>query len=152
MENNKQINNDDTSFLNENAGGIQFKDILFLVLHNLHWFILCALIGAGLAYYKVKGEEKVYSSTATIMLKTGASGGSESLRSSALMNEFTGGGVAISSVNNEIIIIKSQTLMENVVRRLNLNTKYSYTTRLAKRNKALYKDSTVEVSFPDANE
>ena len=74
-------NNDDLSFLEENQGGIQFKDILFLVIRNLHWFALCALIGAFVAYYKVKGEERVYSSSASIMLKTGSSGGSESLRS-----------------------------------------------------------------------
>jgi hypothetical protein len=152
MENIKQNNTDDTNFLEENTGGIQFKDILFLVLHNLHWFILCAVIGAGIAYYKVKGEEKVYSSSATIMLKTGSSGGSESLRSSAVMNEFMGGGVAISSIFNEMMIIQSQTLMERVVRLLDLNTMYSYTTRLAKRNKALYKDSPVEVILPDAND
>ena len=150
--NNNTGNNEDLSFLEENSTGIQFKDIFFLVVRNLHWFILCALIGAGIAYYKVKGEEKVYSSSATIMLKTGSSGGSESLRSSAVMNEFSGGGIAVSSIFNEMMIIRSQTLMENVVRRLDLNTMYSYTTRLAKRNKALYKDSPLEVVFPDANE
>ena len=152
MENNKQNNSDDISFLEENSGGIQFKDILFLVLHNLHWFILCALLGAGIAYYKVKGVEKVYSSSATIMLKTGSSGGSESLRSSAVMDEFMGRGVAVSSIFNEMMILQSQTLMERVVRLLDLNTMYSYTTRLAKRNKALYKDSPIEVHFPDAND
>lgn len=157
MENNKNntsgSNSEDLSFLDENINqGIQFKDILVLVFRNLPWFILCALVGAGIAYYKVRGEEKIYSSSATIMLKSGSSGGSESLRTSAFINEVSGSGVAISSISNEIIIIKSQTLMENVVRRLDLNTMYSYTTRLAKRNKTLYKDSPVEVSFPDANE
>ena len=138
MENNKPNNNlnqnDDLSFLEESASGIQFKDIIFLVIRNLHWFVLCALIGAGIAYYKVKGEEKVYASSATIMLKTGSSGGSESLRSSAVLNEFSRGGIALSSIFNEMMIIRSQTLMEIVVRRLDLNTMYSYTTRLAKRN------------------
>ena len=144
-------NNEDMSFLEESSSGIQFKDILFLIIRNLHWFILCALIGAGIAYYKVKGEERVYASSATIMLKTGNNGGTESLRSSAVMNEFAGG-IAISSIFNEMMIIRSQTLMENVVRRLDLNTMYSYTTRLAKRNKALYKESPIEVKFPEANE
>ena len=92
-------NTEDLSFLDDNGGGIQFKDILFLVVRNLHWFILCALVGASIAYYKVKCEERIYSSATTILLKTGSSGGSESLRSSALMNQMTGGGVAISSIN-----------------------------------------------------
>ena len=97
MDNNKNNHTEDNAFLDDNSGGIQFKDVLFLVLHNLHWFILCAVIGAGIAYYKVKGQEKIYTSSATIMLKTGSSGGSESLRSSAVMDEFMGRGVAVSS-------------------------------------------------------
>ena len=155
MENNINTNpnnNEDLSFLEGNQSGIQFKDILFLVIRNLHWFALCALIGAGIAYYRVKGEERLYTSSASIMLKSGTSGGSETLRTSALMNEFASHGVANSSIFNEMMILRSQRLMEIVVRKLNLNTMYSYTTRLAKRNKALYKDSPIEVSFPDGNE
>ena len=76
-------NSEDLSFLEEGANtGIQFKDVLVLLIRNLPWFIICAAIGAGIAYYKVKGEERIYSSSATIMLKSGSSGGSESLRSS----------------------------------------------------------------------
>ena len=123
-----------------------------LVVRNLPWFILCALIGGGLAFYKVKSQEKVYASSTSVMLKTGNSGGSESFRSSAIMSQFAGDGVAYSSIPNEIIIMKSQTLMEQVVRKLGLHTSYSYTTRLAKRNKTLYNDSPVEVLFPDAGE
>ena len=64
MDNNK-VNNvtnntEDLSFLEDSSSGLQFKDILFLVIRNLPWFILCALIGAAVAFYKVKGEEKIY--------------------------------------------------------------------------------------------
>ncbi len=151
MSNNPN-NTEDLSFLEEENGGMQFKDILMLVVRNLPWFIICALIGGGLAFYKVKSQEKVYASSTSVMLKTGNSGGSESFRSSAIMSQFAGDGVAYSSIPNEIIIMKSQTLMEQVVRRLGLQTSYSYTTRLAKRNKTLYNDSPIEVAFPDANE
>ena len=126
MSNNTN-NTEDLSFLEEENGGMQFKDILMLVVRNLPWFILCALIGGGLAFYKVKSQEKVYASTTSVMLKTGNSGGSESFRSSAIMSQFTGQGVAYSSIPNEIIIMKSQTLMEQVVRKLGLHTSYSYT-------------------------
>ena len=151
-KNNTPNNTEDLSFLDANPSGIQFKDILFRIIRNIHWFILCAAIGAGISYYKVKGEERLYSSSASIMLKSGASGGSESLRSSAILDEFSSRVVAMSSIFNEMMIIRSQRLMEVVVRRLNLNTQYSYTTRLAKRNKTLYNDTPVEVGFPDANE
>ena len=102
--NNNTEDNVDLSFLDEKPSGIQFKDILFLVIRNLHWFVLCAVICAGIAYYKVKGQEKLYSSSASIMLKSGVSGGSESLRTSAVMSEFAGNGLAMSSIFNEMMV------------------------------------------------
>ena len=71
MNNNNTNTNEDLSFLEEeSSGGLQFKDILFLFIHNLHWFILCAIIGGGLAFYKVKSEEKIYSSTTSPIVFT----------------------------------------------------------------------------------
>ena len=145
--------NAEMSFLEEDDGnGIQIKDILFLILRNLHWFILCGLIGAGIAYWKVNGEERVYSSSASIMIKTGATSGSESIRSSSLMNQMLGNEGLVSTINNEIIILKSASLMDSVVRNLGLNVNYSYKTKVAKRNKALYQDSPVSVTIENLDE
>lgn len=145
--------NNETSFLEEDAGSsINVRDILMLILRNLHWFILCALICGGYSYYKVRMEERVYSSSATILIKTGSSGGSESVRSSAMMTQITGMGVAISSIDNEIIILKSAKLMERVVRDLELNKDYLYKTKVARRNSVLYDNSPIAVSFPELGE
>ena len=76
--NNNTNTNEDLSFLEDgNSGGMQFKDILVLIFRNLPWFLLCALIGGSIAYYKVKSQDKIYSSSTSILLKTGSSGGSE---------------------------------------------------------------------------
>lgn len=85
MENNKvNTASNDVSFLDDDANsGFKFKDLLFLVLRNLHWFILCAAICGLYAYYKVRNEERIYASSATIMIKTAVSGGSETFRGSA---------------------------------------------------------------------
>ena len=154
MDNNK-VNNtsNDVSFLDDDANsGFKFKDVLFLVLRNLHWFILCAAICGLYSYYKVRNQERIYASSASIMIKTAMSGGSDTYRGSMALNTITGQGVAISSVQNEMMVLKSQTNMENMVRQLNLNTMYSYKTKVAKRNKDLYKTSPVEVNFPDMEE
>lgn len=146
----ENTNNNDMSFMEEESGSsINIKDILLLIFRNLHWFILGALICGGYSYYKVRMEERVYSSNATILIKTGSSGGSESVRSSAMMTQITGVGVAISSIDNEIIILKSAKLMERVVRDLELNKDYLYKTKVARRNSVLYDNSPVEVSFPE---
>ena len=153
MDNNQtNINPNDISFLDDdNNSGFKFKDFLFLVLRNLHWFVLCAAICGMYAYYKVRNQERIYASSASIMIKTVASGGSDS-RGSTAISAITGQGVAISSVQNEMMVLKSQTNMENMVRQLNLNTMYSYKTKVAKRNKDLYKTSPVEVAFPGMEE
>ena len=75
MANNNLENNESSFIEEESGGGIQIKDILLLVLHNLHWFILFALIGGAYSYWKVNGEEKLYASSASIMIKSGVSGG-----------------------------------------------------------------------------
>lgn len=150
---NTNSNNNEASFMEEDTGSsINVRDILMLLLRNLHWFILCALICGGYSYYKVRMEERVYSSSATIMIKTGSSGGSESVRSSAMMTQITGIGVAISSIDNEIIILKSAKLMKRVVRDLELNKDYLYKTKLARRNSVLYDESPISVSFPELGE
>ena len=152
---NKPIENTNVemSFLEEDSeNDIQIKDILFIILRNLHWFILSGLIGAGIAYWKVNGEERIYTSSASIMIKTGAATGTESIRSSSVMNQMLGNGGVVSTVNNEIIILKSATLMDSVVRKLGLNVNCSYKTKVAKRNKALYQDSPVSFTFENLDE
>ena len=150
---NTNTSSNDNAFFDEDTNsGFKFKDVIFLVLRNLHWFVLCAAIGGLYSYYKVRNEERIYASSATVMIKNGASGGSESMRGSATINSILGQGVVVSSVNNEMMVLKSQTNMENMVRKLNLNTMYSYKTKVAKRNKNLYKESPVEVTFPGMDE
>ena len=146
-------NNDSQAFIDEDANsGFKFKDLVFLVLRYLHWFVLCAAIGGVIAYYNVKGKERIYASSASMMIKTSTSGGSESFRSSSTVNTLMGQNLILSTINNEIMVLKSQSNMESMVRKLNLCTNYSYRTKLAKRNKDLYKASPIEVTFPDGDE
>ena len=146
---NKNTNDVNSFFDDDTNSGFKFKDVVFLILRNLHWFIIFALIGGAIAYYKVKTQERIYASRASLLIKTSASGGSESFRGSAPINKITGAGLVISTVNNEMMVLRSQRNMENMVRALNLNISYSYKTKVAKKNRNLYKSSPVEVKFLD---
>lgn len=151
-----KINNkpdDLNSFFDDSANsGFKFKDLVFLVLRNLPWFILFALIGGVIAFYRVRGEERIYASYSSILIRTQASGGSESMRGSSTLNAIQGAGPIVSTINNEIMVMRSAGNMENMVRRLNLNVMYSYNTKMARRNRILYKDGPVEVAFPGMDE
>jgi capsular exopolysaccharide family len=149
----EKTNDSDLSFLDSNASNpVQFKDILLLLLRNIHWIILCGIIGAVVSFYFVRSKERIYGSTATIMLKSFSSNGSESSRESALISEFSGMSIAISSINNEIMIMSSQSVISEMVRNLELNMQYSYKTKVAKRTKDLFGDSPIKVVFPDVSE
>ena len=141
-----------TFFDESSTSGFKFKDLVFLVLRNLHWFVLCAAIGGIVAYYKVRQEDRIYSSRASMLIKTAANSGSESFRGSTALNAIQGMGPVVSTINNEIMILKSQSNMEAMVRDLNLSVSYSYKTKVSKRNKELYKEAPVEVVFPAIEE
>jgi len=152
-QNKSQNPNDINAFFDEDSNsGFKFKDMVYLILHNLHWFVLFAVAGGIIAYYMVHKQERIYSSSASILIKTAASGGSESFRGSSTLTSISGPGLFISTVNNEIMVMKSQVNMENMVRQLNLNVGYSYKTKMSRRNRDLYKESPVEVVFPELDE
>ncbi len=74
-KNNKPAN--EAAFFDEDTNsGFKFKDVVYLILRNLHWFLICALIGGLYAYYKVRNEDRIYASSATVMIKNGSSAGS----------------------------------------------------------------------------
>ena len=89
--NNAKIETVNTFFDEDSNSGFKFKDLVFLILHNLHWFLIGALICGTVAYFRVRSQEKIYSSHASILIKTAASGGSDTYRGSAVMMSHAGG-------------------------------------------------------------
>ena len=141
----------DLQFLEEKKRKVHVKDIIMLVLRNLHWLILCAAIGGVLATYLVRKQDRVYRSNATIILKLNNSQNNLGLNDAA-MSGFSGtlGRLSSPSVRNEILVLKSKTTMMEVVNRLKLNEYYSVKTKVVKRQRDLYQQSPVEVVLPEA--
>ena len=48
---NKKPANEAAFFDEDTNSGFKFKDLVYLILRNLHWFLICALIGGLYAYY-----------------------------------------------------------------------------------------------------
>ena len=62
IENQKQNQNpnDINAFFDEDSNsGFKFKDMVYLILHNLHWFVLFATVGGIIAYYMVHKQERI---------------------------------------------------------------------------------------------
>ena len=57
MEEQKKVNTnprDVNSFFDEDTNsGFKFKDLVFMILRNLPYFVVCALVGGIISYYNV---------------------------------------------------------------------------------------------------
>ena len=63
----KNTQTTDLSFLGKkDANAFSFKDFLFTVLRNLHWFILCAVIGGVVAWWHSDRADRIYESHSKI--------------------------------------------------------------------------------------
>ena len=133
MTNTNQESNDLSFLEKKDANTLTGKDIFFTVLRNLHWLLLCALIGGAIAYYQSDKTDRIYESHAKIRLNSVTRNRLEN--GSTMLENITNRRVAITmnAINDEIIVLRSETPMLEVVKRLDLGTSYYNQTRLAKR-------------------
>lgn len=117
---NPHLQNDE----NENGSGLTLHDLLQMVLANWYWFALSVLICLGVAYYYLASTPKIYSRTATILVKDSRKGGDMEL---GVFSDLVGFQNR-RNVDNEVYILQSHRLMSEVVKRLHLTVNYSVRT------------------------
>ena len=127
----------------ENGSGLTLHDLLQMVLANWYWFALSVLICLGMAYYYLASTPKIYSRTATILVKDSRKGGDMEL---GVFSDLVGFQNR-RNVDNEVYILQSHRLMSEVVKRLHLTVNYSVRDGL--RTLDLYGRSPIEVDFID---
>ncbi|MBP5612645.1 MAG: hypothetical protein J6X35_00650, partial [Bacteroidales bacterium] len=127
----------------EEESTINFKDLIYTFLGHWRWFVLSLFVCLAVALLVSKSAVKYYSRSTTIMLKDKKSSSASDLLVSNNLLNINGS----SAVENELQILKSRTLMMQVVERLNLEVAYSHHTFLRKTD--LYSNSPVHVQFPD---
>lgn len=125
--------------LNEQDGGssFDFSAIPGLCISNWFWFVLCVTITCSAAFIFIRITQPTYIRSAALVVK-------DAKETEAIDNVFTRfrNGKSImpnTSLNNEIIAFRKPDLMEEVVKQLDLNTKYEVRGHL--RNTALYGSS-----------
>ena len=126
---------------------LNLGDILQTVLANWYWFVLSVVVCAGAAFLYLKWAPKVYTRTASVLIKDDAKGGAMS--ESAAFEDLGLFG-SKRNVDNEVLVFKSRRLMTEVARNLHLDV--SYTVKDGLRTVELYTQSPVQLSFPDAEE
>lgn len=127
---------------------VDFQALFFQCLDKWHWFVLSVGMTLSLAVFYLLSTPPVYQRKASILIQEDSKGRGSGVN--ALLSDL-GVSNASSNVQNELISLKSVALMEDVVRRLNLNVNYTQEGKF--QTKTLYGNALpLSVEFVDVKE
>lgn len=132
-------NNFDDDFEND----FDLKLFVNKYLFHWQWFVLAVSIGLLSSFLYLRYTIPQYNTATTILVKDEKKGGMLS-ELSAFADMGLGGGMT-SNVDNEVEILKSRTLIEGVVRKMNLNVSVFVKGKIVDRE--IYGTSPIEVQF-----
>lgn len=122
---------------------ITLRDIVELFLNNWYWFVISAVLCVAAAWIYLSAISPVYQRTAVMLVKGDNQSTSNDLSSMLELNGIPGG----SSVENEVYILRSYQILNDVVQRLHLDVDYSVRNGL--RRDHLFGELPLEVCFLD---
>lgn len=98
------------------------SDILIILYSNWYWILLCLALAFGAAYLYLLKTQPVYTRKASILIKDQNKG--SVLGSSAYGYSDASLLLQSSDLNNEVFMLRSPSVMEEVIKRLNLQMDY----------------------------
>ncbi|MBV3639015.1 MULTISPECIES: GumC family protein [Bacteroides] len=124
---------------------IRIQDLWSMFVPKWYWFAISLFIALTIAVLYLLSTPPIYTRTAAILVKDN----SKSSSSTGTMSDFSDLGIFKSNtnINNELLTLKSPTLMTEVVNRLGLNE--TFTVRKGLKSVDLYKVSPVTITFCD---
>lgn len=137
MENNMSNENQEQDF--------QFKAIVDQYASHWKWFVLGVFVSLLIAYIYLRYTTQQYQAATTILVKDEKKGGMLS-ELSAFADMGIGSGMK-NNLDNEVEILRSRTLIESVVKKLNLNTAFIIEGNIIKAE--IYQNSPIMVNFTD---
>lgn len=143
MELEETINssNQDKKATSSTGNEFNTSEFLLYLWHKKWWILICLAICLGYSYYNYTLKPTQYASEAQVMFIFDDQGSSTGSTSIQALSEIKGGGYV--NLNNELAVIKSPALMEDVVEKLNLTVRYSSSRH--KFTDDLYENSPVNV-------
>ncbi|MBO7622685.1 MAG: chromosome partitioning protein ParA, partial [Bacteroidales bacterium] len=123
----------------KNSGQINLVDIFFYLLNHWYWFVLCIGLAVAFTSYRYAKTPFSYRSNATIIIKNPSN-----TRATTKLDNYSN---LINSVSmsNEMLQLKSKTLMAEVVKDLNIDVNYIHHVGL--RNIELYRNAPIRIFF-----
>ncbi len=99
---------------------LTIHDLINLVLSNWYWFLLSVILCGLVAVFYLSRTAPTYQRTATVLVKDSRKGSGTEVTA---FNDIIGG-LGRRSVDNEVHIFQSRRLMEQVVKKYDLTTRY----------------------------
>ncbi|MBQ4819539.1 polysaccharide biosynthesis tyrosine autokinase [Aquimarina sp. MMG016] len=131
----------------KSGSGFDIREMVLKYLKKWYWFALCITVFGTLAFLKIRYTIPEYNVSGTILISQEESISESELaafKDLGLLNESN------NKIENEIQIIRSRTLITNVVNNLKLNVRYFTKGRILEVEN--YPKSWVEINFlsPDS--
>lgn len=130
-----------------NTEAFSINELLRRVWAAKYWVLLSVVLCLGLSYLYYKRQAKSYGSSAEIMLLFGDEESAAASSALKAVTDISGMGRRDVNFSNELEIMRSPSLIESVIDRLNLAT--NYTTEGFGHKVDLYGESPVLVNFLD---
>lgn len=118
------------------------EELIKTIFRNWYWFVISIFLALAVGALHIKISPKIYKREATILVKDSRKGGSSDILA---FQDLLGAGRR--NVDNELFVIQSRRLMEEVVDILHLETNYQQVGTLT--NTDLYNCSPIEATVID---
>lgn len=124
---------------------VSLRDLVELFLSRWYWFLLSIIICVGVSWIYLASVSPVYKRSAVMLVKSEQTNAGGDLSAMLELNGISTGG---NGIENEIYILRSYQLLQEVVKRLHLDV--SYTVRNGLRKENLFGSLPFQVHFLDA--
>lgn len=135
-----------TDLLKGEDSSFNIGEILHMFLSNWYWFLVSVILCLFFGWYTLQKAIPTYKRMATVLIKDNSSG---SMSESAVFEDIATVR-AERNVSNEMLVFKSNRLMQIVARRLHLDVNYLIEEGL--HMKELYTQAPISVRFFDVDE
>ena len=122
---------------------VNLREQLDKYIIHWRWFLLSVVICLVAAFLYLRYATPIYQATTAILVKDEKKGGM--LSELSAFSDLGIGGGSVNNVDNEIEILKSRTIVESTVKRLNLNINLIAEGNVVDRD--IYKDASISVNF-----
>lgn len=142
MQNQEFLNQDKENLQQTNVNtGFALRDYFDICIHYWYWFAISLVFCVSIAFLYTKSRTCQYKAFSYILIKSDSRSGN--ISESSMFRDMALG--SSQSIENEIYIIRSTPLLEQVVERLDLDESYYVKPFLRFVN--IYKESPIDVNF-----